>query len=227
MITHRQNKRCTTMIKLNLPKGYLSHSQIEAWIKNKKEYRKRYYEGFPMYITPELEFGKTVAEQYEKLHKDADADVSHPVIRSIPRGDSPEYELRCEVAGVPVLGYIDSFNEPDMKIRELKTGKTPWSEARAKRHPQLKMYCACIDKIFGSYNPYVDLIWVPTKDVTVTDIIDGMSFPTRKIELTGEYKPFPVTIMRNDLLEYEKVVVRVATEISEDFTVWSRLHPQT
>jgi len=215
------------MTNLNLPKGYLSHTQMDSWTKSKKEYRKRYYEGCPMYITPELEFGKKIANQYEALHTDPQTDVEHPIIRNLPRGDVAEYELRCSIRDIPVLGFIDSYETDTNHIRELKTGKTPWTQARVDRHPQLKMYCACIKAIVGEYNPYVDLLWVQTENVEDMTEIDGMKFGTRKIQLTGEYDRFTTIITANQLLEYEQLVERVAREISEDFTLWTRLHHQT
>jgi len=210
-------------MELNIPRNYLSHTQIETWRKSKKEYRARYYDGKPMYQTPELEFGKRVAEQYEALHKDPDAPVEHPVIKRIPRGDVPEYELKCEVRGVPIVGYIDSFDTNMQRVHEVKTGKTPWSQARVDRHPQLKMYCAAMRSLTGSYNPYVYLHWIETRNTTGGTMIDGMSFGKRVIELTGELATLHTVVTHNDLLEYEKVVEQTAREISEDFTLWKRL----
>lgn len=214
------------MIALNLPKEYLSHSQIECWKKSKKDYRKRYYEGRPMYITPELEFGKLIGGQYEALHKDEPVDLTHPVIGQIPRGTTPEYELRCELRGVPVLGFIDSYNEENRRIDELKTGKVPWTQARVDRHPQLKMYAASIKHMHGSYDPYVYLHWLETENYEDDECIDGISVGTRRIRLTGRLETFRTTVMINDIIEYEKMVEQVAREISEDYTMWQRLHPK-
>lgn len=214
------------IMELNLPKGYLSHSQIESWTKSKPDYRKRYYEGRSMYITPELEFGKLVGGQYEALHKDESVDLTHPVIGKIPRGTTPEYELKCELRGVPVLGYIDSFKDSDLKIHELKTGKTPWTQTRVDRHKQLKMYCACVKSIHGKHNPYVDLHWLVTENYEDDEMIDGIPVGTRRIRLTGELETFHTTVMYNDIIEYEKHVEQVAREISEDYTMWRRLHSE-
>ncbi len=211
-------------MELNLPRGYLSHTQKDCWKKSKKDYRKRYYEGTPFYITPEIEFGKQVGAQYEALHGDVPVTLMHPIIGSIPRGTYPEYELRCEVRSIPVLGYIDSFDETCSRVIELKTGKTPWTQSRVDRHEQLKMYSSALRVMHGEYNPYVTLVWLPTRNRQVRDVIDGMEFAGRAIELTGEIKPFTTCIHANDLLEYEKDVERVAREISEDYTIWQRLH---
>jgi len=211
-------------MELNLPRGYLSHTQIDAWKKSKKDYRKRYYDGTPFYITPEIEFGKIVGGQYEALHGDVPVTLMHPIIGSIPRGTHPEYELRCEVRGIPVVGFIDSFDETCSRVIELKTGKTPWTQSRVDRHEQLKMYSSALRVMRGEYNPYVTLVWLPTRDRPVRDVIDGMEFTGRSIELTGEIKPFTTCIHANDLLIYEKVIEQTAREISEDYTVWQRLH---
>lgn len=214
------------MSELNLPKGYLSHSQIDCWQKSKQDYRKRYYEGRSMYITPELEFGKLVGGQYEALHKGEPVELIHPVIGDIPRGTTPEYELKCELRGVPVLGYIDSYNEENRRIDELKTGKTPWTQARVDRHAQLKMYASCIKQLHGSYDPYVYLHWLETENCEDDVLIDGIAVGTRRIQLTGRLETFRTTVMVNDIIEYEKLVEDVAREISNDYTLWQRLHPK-
>lgn len=179
-----------------------------------------------MYITPELEFGKLVGGQYEALHSDPLAPLEHEVIRKIPRGTTPEYELKCELRGVPVLGYIDSYDESTMQVHELKTGssKYAWSQSRVDKHPQLKMYAACIKQMHGSYNPYIYLHWIETERYQDSEVIDGIDVGARRIRLTGKLTTFKTTVHHNDIIEYEKLVEQVARDISADYTVWSRLN---
>lgn len=210
---------------LDLPKGYLSHSQIELWLRSKADYRKRYYEGRGFYITPEIEFGKMIAEQVEAMHKNEPVPLAHPILADLPRGTHSEYELRCELRGVPVLGFIDSFDDGDLTIHEYKSGKKPWTQGRTDRHPQLKMYAASIRTLRGEYNPYAQLHWLETENYEDEDMIDGVGVSTRRIRLTGKLTTFKTTIHINDIIEYENLVERVARDISTDYTLWKRLHP--
>ena len=209
---------------LTLPKGYLSHSQIELWKRSKKDYRIRYYEGKPMYITPELTFGKKIAEQYEALHTDEKVQVDSPVLQTVSRGNIAEYKLECELNGVPVLGFIDSFDESNNTIYELKTGKVPWTQARVERHQQLLMYASCVKALHGKYNPYVKLIWLKTHKVDGIIEIDGVKCSHPEIQLTGDKEEFIRIVHADELVDYQNEVEEIARAISEDYSVWKRLH---
>jgi len=212
-------------MQLNLPKGYLSHTQIDMWIKDKKQYRRMYYEGRQMYQTPEIEFGRSVARQYEMLHTEENWPVDHPVIRRIPRGTRPEFEVRAEIESIPLLGFIDSYDENSGIIHELKTGKTPWTQARVDKHGQLKIYSLLLKKMFGKHNPYVQLHWLPTATTKKKDIIDGIGFTSNEITLTGDVETFHTTISITDLFDYTRLIKQVYSEIVEDYGLWKRLHP--
>ena len=180
-----------------------------------------------MYITKEIELGKKIGGQYEMLHTEADWPVDHPVIRSIPRGTQAEYELRFTFGDVPFLGFIDSLDLEKKSILELKTGRktSPWTQARVNRHDQLVVYYAGVKELLGECNPYTKLVWLPTHELQSSDVIDGLEFPKSELMLTGESEVFTRCIQHNEVIAYRNIVQQVAREISEDWTIWSKLHP--
>ena len=144
------------MPKLILPKPHLSWSQLSCWEQNPTRYRKEYFECGKKLDTKYLRFGKGVAELIEKgLHKE--------LIPDLVVYDTPEFEIRTEVNGVPILAYIDSYDSKNNVFREFKTGIQPWDRARVIKHGQLLFYAVTLKHKIGKAPEYCDLDWIETK----------------------------------------------------------------
>lgn len=209
----------------NLPRGYLSHSSMELWKQSKDRFRKKYYgSGEPDVVTAYMSFGKEVAEILE----DKQRVRAHPILKKIPAYDYPEYPLEnVAVCGVPIKGFIDSFDTKKHRIIEYKTGlqtggAPKWDAVKVKKHNQVLLYSVCIEELLGRVHPNTKLVWLETcwkercEDRTFGNKVFKQCVPA--LDLTGDFKVFPRTIeewekdwMRNEL-------VRIATEISEDYT---------
>jgi len=122
-------------MKLNLPKKYLSFSQLTLWSKDREAYRKRYYEGIPMPDTEYTLFGREV-------HTAIDTDPKFKDIRL----DTAEKKIAVDIDGVPVLGYIDTFDQHTCDFGEYKSGirkkdgKPRWTQSLVQKHEQLPFY---------------------------------------------------------------------------------------
>lgn len=128
--------------KYYLPKPYLSYSAISSFMSYPADFRARYYENKPMIVTPELAFGKRIGELLE--HNDES-------MKHVLRYDTAEQELKFEVDGIPILGYIDTFDSVKHKVGEYKTGKTPWTQARVNKHLQLDIYSLGVETILVAW----------------------------------------------------------------------------
>lgn len=198
-----------TMKKFNLPKGYLSYSAIDTWIKNPEQYRRRYYENEEFPMTPELTFGKKIAELLE---------VNDPSVAHIPRYNKPEQSIKCTIDEVPVFGFIDDFDTREHRFREYKTGKTPWTEDRVLKHKQLDLYSLAIEAIYGSVVDLCHLVWMQTERVETPHSGRITHADQYGIKMTGEVKIFPREITKDDRLHMRWLLRSVAEEISNDYT---------
>ena len=129
----------------NLPKGYLSSSACDLWDRNQQEYRKKYYLSQPGFSTPYTKFGKWFAEDIEK----------HPEkYPNVPKGSVAEFPVKWVIEGVPVIGYLDSFEPSTKTIYEYKTSIHPsssgWSQKKVEQWEQLPFYAMCIEDMFGN-----------------------------------------------------------------------------
>lgn len=197
--------------KYYLPKPYLSYSAISSFMSYPADFRARYYENKPMIVTPELAFGKRIGELLENNDES---------MRHVLRYDTAEQELKFEVDGIPILGYIDTFDTKLNKIGEYKTGKTPWTEARVKKHLQLDIYSLGVETIFGEVDDECVLVWLETRRKEVQQGGRRTHAGAYEIEFTGKVKEFTRVITKEDRETAYNTIIKVAQDISEDYTDW-------
>lgn len=175
------------------------------------DFRARYYENKEMIITPELTFGKRIGE----LLENGDESLAH-----ISHGDVAEKELRFEVDGIPILGYIDSFRSEDSFIYEFKTGKTPWTQGRVDKHFQLDVYSLGVEILEGKVNDECMLVWMETQRVEKERNGRSTHAQAYDIEFTGKVKEFTRTITKAEREAAYNKIITIAQDISEDYTDW-------
>lgn len=197
------------MKKLILPKPHLSWSQLSCWLSNPNRYRKEYFECGEKLDTKYLRFGKGIAELVEKgLHK--------TLLPDLVVYDKPEFEIKTNVLGVPILAYLDSYNSAENVFREYKTGKIPWTKQKVFNHGQLAFYAVALKHSTGKMPAYCDLDWVQTKDDKQPPN-DFWRDNENQIKVTGYIKSFHREFDEREIQKMEQLIVRVANEISEAY----------
>lgn len=195
----------------HLPKGYLSHSAMDLWLKNPKAYRAKYYEKSHDLVTPEITFGKNVATLLEH----ADDSLKH-----VKQYSHPEYKLDFTVGGVPILGYIDSFDPEERRFLEFKTGHAPWDAVRVRKHPQLTLYSLGIQTVLGSVHDECELVWLETEKVKKQTLGLIRHEDAHSIRLTGRMEVFKREIEQWERDRMAELIVKIAAEISEDYQAY-------
>ena len=192
-----------------LPKPYLSYSAMNLWLTNKDRYRKQYYEKVSSPSSPELRFGKRIADLLENKDKSLDHIQQYPV---------PEQPLNVTIDGVPVLGFIDSFDPTKQRFLEFKTGKQPWTQKRVDNHKQLDLYSLCIQEIYGSVTDLCHLIWMQTENVDVKSVGLITHEDSHSIQLTGEVHTFERVITQDERNAMRELLITCAREIHDDYS---------
>lgn len=208
----------------NLPRGYLSYSSMRLWQSSKDQFRQKYYSAQAYDLeTHYTRFGKEIAETLEDKKKVK----AHPVLSTVPLYATAEYPLIFEIEGVPIKGYIDSFDKRHKRIIEIKTGirkdgAAPWSLSKVKKHDQVLLYSLGIKELLGSVHPIVKLIWLETcwKEKCVETQFGEQSFKTCNpgLDLTGHFEVFERKIEDWEHDWMRQQIVKIATEISEDYS---------
>jgi hypothetical protein len=121
-------------------KNYLSYSQYTCFLQSPNEYKKRYIDGIRL-NNKYLDFGKLAHEQFEKEETE----------------DCKELKVECDFYGIPLLGYLDGFNEKKKRIKEHKTGKSKWTQKMVDSSEQLTFYAIMVSRKF---NIKIDIIYL-------------------------------------------------------------------
>lgn len=191
------------MKKLLNPRGYLSWTQIDLWMRNPNLYIRRYVYGEAEFKNERMDFGSKVAHALE-TGEPTDDETINTLVALLPGGGIAEHEIRAtlktKVGEVELLGKLDRFYPEDKSFRETKTGTTKWTQARADGHKQLDHYSALIWLAY-SVVPKIHLDWAPT------------SYDMGLVELTGDIQTFEVKKTLTNVFEYLALAGKVAREI--------------
>lgn len=141
---------------MELPRGYISWSQIRLYLESPEEYYFRYILGLPQEVSKPMELGSIFSSAYEDEQYDyrtalMEKNFMPTYAQSIAKAFSTktierfpkaycEYELRITdpVTGVPILARLDAYKTRKY-IVENKTGAA-WNQQRADTDGQLTFY---------------------------------------------------------------------------------------
>jgi len=193
------------------PRGYLSYSSLLLWEKSPAQFRDRYYLNKPAVDTPYTLFGK---ESHELI-----STMSH-----IPHYSVMESEICITLQGVPLKGYIDSFDPPTGAFIEYKTGINKsdgtdrWTQSTVNKWKQLPFYAMCIKEKMDMFVPKTTLVFLESAwDVKKKKVGSCELIFSKKLILTGRHVIFERTLTLEELEETKRWVLRLAIEIEEDY----------
>ena len=192
-----------------LPRKYLSWSQMNCWLSNPERYRREYFENSDKLDSRYLRFGKGMAKMIEEgKHKE--------LLPDLIVYDSPEYEIRTEILGVPILSFLDTYDSKNNIFREYKTGKHPWDQSKVQKHDQLLFYATALKFATGNMPEYCDLDWIETKEGTM-EVDDFWRENENIINTTGRIVSFHREFDEREITRMEDLIVKVAEDISEAY----------
>lgn len=195
---------------IQLPRGYLSYSQIQLWKSDPYKYKAIYMDGREELRTTNTgqEYGKVVATALERGVETGDI-LTDAAMLLLKKYDVADEEIRVEFK--TKYGWLQIIAKPDTRnsltndFREYKTGKHKWTAKAAQNHPQMIFYAMAIYLKFKTLLKSAYLDWIETED---TD--EG-------IKPTGYVASFLVTFTLNSVLKEMAETIKVAREIESAF----------
>jgi len=172
-------------------RDYFSWSQLNAWEKNPNIYYEMYVMGMEAPFTKWMKKGKDLAEYLEK-GGEVDDDIK-VVADFIPQYKHKEFEIRTKMEDIKLLGYLDSFDDDELKIYEYKTGKK-YTQGMANKLGQLDFYALLVYLKYKKLPKSIKLIWIETE--TIDD----------EVKFTGKIKTFEVKKTMTDII---KIIGRI------------------
>lgn len=200
--------RSTRMKKkiIQLPKGYLSCSQITLWQSDPQRYKEIYFEGRDEFriSNPGMEYGKIVATALE-AGLETDDLLTDTAMSLLVKYDIADKEIvtsfKTKDGEIGVLGRPDTLNSMTHAFREYKTGKIKWTANKAQNHFQMKFYAMLIYLKFGTVLHEAHLDWIQTEKTDAG------------IKPTGHVETFKVIFTMNDILNTMALTSKIAKEI--------------
>ncbi len=195
---------------IQLPKPYLSYSQIALWMSNPATYKGIYFDQRDELRTTNAgqAYGKVVADALEHGIQTGDL-LTDAAMLMLPKYDVMDKEfdvdMKTKDGWVKVLAKPDTLDSTTKSIVEYKTGKTAWTQSKAQMHLQLKYYAMAV---YLKYKvvPKVKLCWIETE----MHHIQG-------IRPTGHVEEFEVVYTLKDMLDTMALTSKVAKEIEIAF----------
>lgn len=194
---------------LILPRNYLSYSQMTCWMSSPARFRREYFENGRKLNSKYLTFGKGIAKMIEEWNY-------KELLPGLNVLGKPEHKILGNVAGVPILSFIDDYFQGEHIFQEFKTGKVPWTQAKVQKHEQLPFYAAALKWETGVMPKKCNLIWIETSDEP-TDPTDFWAEVERPISVTGNIISFTREFDPREIERMEDLIVKVATEISDAY----------
>ena len=213
-------------------KYYISYSQISKWKRSKRDYMRKYFFGEPddnEALSKYGAFGHKVGEAYENNDFSAWEPDEAKFLQSLPHLDEFEREIKLQMDGFYVLGYIDTNSseeiankegeEPSMYVKELADYKTGDIEKRAPEYgsdeyKQVDIYAAALHQEYGKY---------PDKGSVILIGRSGNAFAGEELNLTMEAEIIdrPISKERCDAVLEE--VQEVAEDIAAHYSAYLKL----
>ncbi len=191
---------------IQLPRGYLSYTQMELWQADPKRYKALYFDNRDELRVSNRgqEYGKVVADALEKGVETGDL-LTDSATLLLPKYDLQDQEFFAEVktkdGWLKLICKPDTMDSKTYVFREYKTGKLPWTREKAQNHPQMIYYAVGIWQKYGVKNEKAHLDWIETEQV------DTQIVPTGRVET------FEVTFTTAQYMHTLMRMIQTAKEI--------------
>jgi len=186
------------------PRGYLSYSQMQLYLKDPQLFYQCYIEGLQQFRTDRLILGKRMATALENGFDEQRDPMIEMVMTFMPSYPLREYEMNGVFEGIPLKGKLDGFDKEGLRIGEYKTG-VKWTQGMVDCHGQLTFYALLVKLNYGVLPNEIKLHWARTQK----------NPETGGIELTGETKTFLTKRTMSDLILFSKKIKEVWKGVCE------------
>ena len=202
---------------------YISYSQLSKWKRSKRDYMRKYFFGEPD-DNPALQkygdFGHKVGEAYENDDFSQWSEKETEYLKSLPYYDEFEREIKLQMEGFYVLGYIDSNTAAEdgyvKKILDYKTGEVAKRQAEyeSSDYKQVAIYSAALEQEYGK---------LPDEAIVVLIGRDGNAFKGEELTLAMNHAIIPKEINQDVIDETLEYVQQTAEEISKYYQAYLKL----
>lgn len=207
---------------------YLSYSQMNTWHRSKREYIRQYFLGEAFEGNVYTDFGSLVGEALEHNDFSKFSKEDAEFLGTIPRFDEFEREIKLQMGGFYVKGFIDTNTKVEIMeddgtvangvrvLSDYKTGniERKSAEYQSDNYKQLDIYAAALRQQYGITPKEASVILIGRK---------GNPRNNEELELTREFVKIDKKITDDRLDEVLQFVTDTAKEISDCYKAFLQL----
>lgn len=195
---------------------YLSYTQYSTWKKSKRDYIRQYFFGEEFTGNAYTEFGLLLGEALEKNDYSSFTKEEAEFLQTIPRYDEFEREIKLQLDGFYVKGFVDTNKKDFSILADYKTGdiSKKTGDYESDDYNQVGIYSAGIEQEFGV---------LPDKGIVYLIGRSGNPFKNEDLKLTLDYKPIEQDITKDTIKSIKKDLQETAEEISSYYQAYLRL----
>lgn len=179
---------------------YFSYSQFSCFKFSPKKFIDQYYYGKRDDNNCYLKLGKELGEalRFRKVKRN---EVLEKIKKQIPPAPIYEKELKVEFNNIPLLAYLDGFDDDNYILYEYKSGKK--SSEKSWRE-QMLFYCLILFLLNKRIPNKIELYWAETK-LSEDD----------QLYLTGNVRKYNMNIAILDIIRFGNELNKVYKQIQE------------
>lgn len=198
---------------------YISYSQHSKWKKSIKDYVRSYFFGERFEGNAYTDFGSEIGEALENNDFSAYNDKEVTVLNMVTRLDEFEREVKLDLGGFYVTGFIDTNDKELTTLIDYKTGDAKKvSVYEADDYDQLAIYAAAIEQETGK---------LPTSAHVELIERTGNAFRGEDLKLGKKVFTIPQDISPQRIADVKEDIGVVAKQISEHYRVFNELNSMT
>lgn len=199
---------------------YLSYSQVSKWRKSKRDYIRKYFFGEDednAGLQKYGDFGHKVGEAFENNNYSAFEPDEIEFLKTIPKYDQFEKEVRLQMDGFYMIGYIDTNTTLCEKIADYKTGdiQKKRGDYESDDYIQLEIYAAAVEQEFGRLPESIEVFLIGRS---------GNAFQNEELVLTKEFITITREVEPSKIEAVKKLVQDTAEEISAYYSMYLELN---
>ncbi len=196
--------------------SYISYSQHSKWKYSKKDYIKSYFFGEKFEGNAYTDFGSKIGEALENNDFSSFSKDDLVVLNMITRLDEFEREIKWDLGGFYVMGYIDTNDKDCKTLIDYKTGDlNKVSTYEDDKYDQLAIYAGAIQQETGKLPEQAHVELIERK---------GNAFQGEELSLGKTVVRIPQDVSPEKIEKVKKEVIKVATEIAEHYAVFNKMN---
>lgn len=208
---------------------YISYSQLNTWKRSKREYIRQYFWGEGFEGNAYTDFGTKVGEALENGDYSEFTDDEQEFLKTVPRYGEYEREIRLEMDGFYVKGFIDTSSpeeignsegeKPTMCVRRMADYKTGDIEKKRAEYEsddyiQVDIYAGAMKQVYGVLPEEVSVYLIHRT---------GNAFQNEELKLGNRYLKITKDVTDEGVKKVLEEVQLIAEEISAHYVIFKKL----